>query len=419
MRFVYSTFLYLLTPFIVLRLWWKGRQVPAYRERIAERFCWGVVTKTSFDIWIHAVSLGEVIAATPLIDALLNQNRRILVTTMTPTGAAQVSKRFGESVVHRYIPYDLPDAMRRFFQANQPGIGVIMETEIWPNLVTQAARFSIPLLLVNARLSPRSFQRYEKIRFLLKPILNQYHTIIAQSAADAKRFTMLGADTARVVVLGNVKFDMQTQNVDSQTAVSLKNVWGNDRIVVIAASTHDNEEEQLLSNLKILQQNIPGVIFLIAPRHPERFHWVYNLSRQMGFRTGLRSQIETLGPDNEVVILDSLGELLGFYKISNYAFVGGSLVPVGGHNVLEPIAMGIPVVTGKHTHNFKTICDDLDHAKAIEIADDAGDLMQKIIGLHGNPERRNMQVDNASRVLEANKGALLRYVEIIESILAK
>lgn len=416
MRYVYSIFLYLLTPFILLRLWWKGRRVPAYRERIAERFCWGVTSKT-FDIWIHAVSLGEVIAASPVIDELLSRNRRLIITTMTPTGAAQVNKRFGNKVVHRYIPYDLPDAMRRFFKANQPKVGVIMETEIWPNLITQAAKCSIPLLLVNARLSPRSFKGYEKISFLLKPLLNQYHNIIAQSADDASRFVRLGVDPARVLVFGNVKFDLQTQNIDSKLAISLKQCWGNDRTVVIAASTHDNEEEQILSNLKILQQHIPGVILLIAPRHPERFQSVFQLCRQYGFRAGLRSQPETLGVDNEVVVLDSLGELMGFYQISDYAFVGGSLVPVGGHNVLEPIAMGIPVLTGLHVHNFKTICDGLQKAEALELVANAAELVQTIAVLQADQNRRNNLVNNATQALEANKGAVMRYVEKIESLL--
>ena len=415
MRYVYSFFLYLLTPFILMRLWWKGRRVPAYRDRIAERFGWGT-TKISFDIWIHAVSLGEVIAATPLIDELLNKNRRLIITTMTPTGAAQVKTRFGDQVVHRYIPYDLPGAMRRFYKAYTPGVGVIMETEIWPNLIAQASKCSIPLLLVNARLSPRSFQGYEKIRFLLKPLLNQYHNIIAQSTDDASRFTKLGVDSARVLVFGNVKFDQKTQNIDSSFAISLKQAWGSERTVLIAASTHDNEEEQILSSLKALQQAIPGSILLIAPRHPERFQSVFNLCKQYGFKTGLRSQSASLGLDNEVVVLDSLGELLGFYQISDYAFVGGSLVPVGGHNVLEPIAMGIPVVTGTHMHNFKTICEDLQEAKAIELVANASELMQKIAALHTDPERRNSLVANATRVLETNKGAVKRYVEKIESL---
>lgn len=419
MRYAYSLFLYLLTPFILLRLWWKGRQVPAYRQRIVERFGWGMSPGTNFDIWIHAVSLGEVIAASPLIDELLGRNKRLIITTMTPTGAAQVSKRFADNVVHRYIPYDLPGAMRRFFKSYKPCIGIIMETEIWPNLINQAARFSIPLLLVNARLSPRSFKSYEKIRFLLKPILNQYHTIIAQSADDATRFIKLGADAARVLVFGNIKFDLQTQNIDESLALSLKQAWGSERIVVIAASTHDNEEEQLFSTLGILQQHLSGVILLIAPRHPERFQLVYNLSRQAGFNTGLRSQPKTLGMDNDVVILDSLGELPGFYKISDYAFVGGSLVPVGGHNVLEPIAMGTPVLTGKHTHNFKTICRDLEQAHAIEVVENSEDLMRKIINLQSDLARRTNLVAHATRVLDDNKGALLRYVEKIEAILVE
>jgi 3-deoxy-D-manno-octulosonic-acid transferase len=417
MRHLYSTLMYMLTPFILLRLWWKGRRMPEYRQRITERFCLDKADCTHFDIWIHAVSLGEVIAAIPVIDSLLDRKRRILITTMTPTGAAQVRSRFGEKVVHRYVPYDLPDVLRRFFKTHKPAVGVIMETELWPNLINTASRFQVPLLLINARLSQQSSERYLKLRFLFKPILNQFTGIFAQCADDAERFKALGANSSRVAVLGNVKFDLQTKNINTDTFLALKHRWGSERVAVMAASTHEDEEQQLLSRLQIMQRGIPGMVLLIAPRHPERFQKVFQLSQELGFNTGLRSQIESLNTDNDVVVLDSLGELLGFYQVSDYAFVGGSLVPIGGHNVLEPIAMRVPVLSGTHVHNFKTICEDLKKAQAIELVENADVLVEKIIMLHSDANKKKTLVDNASRVLDANKGAVARYVAKIESIL--
>ncbi|MDP1602334.1 MAG: lipid IV(A) 3-deoxy-D-manno-octulosonic acid transferase [Legionella sp.] len=417
MRHLYSLLMYLLTPCLLLRLWWKGRRLPAYRERIAERFCWGKMTPAPIDVWVHAVSLGEVIAAIPLIDALLSKHYKILITTMTPTGAMRVKARFGEKVRHRYIPYDLPSVLRRFFSVYQPRAGVIIETELWPNLINQATRFEVPLLLINARLSERSYRSYKKGKFFFEPLLNQFHAILAQSADDAKRFKLLGAADEKVAVFGNMKFDLQIQNIDSAVFTQLKNRWGKQRAVIMAASTHEDEELQLLSRLKILQASIPDVILLIAPRHPERFQKIFQLSEQSGFKTGLRSRIDSLQPDLDVVVLDSLGELLGFYQLSDYAFVGGSLVPVGGHNVLEPIAMHVPVLTGRYMFNSTAIIEDLRMSDAIELVDNADDLVAKIIMLHQDTKRKSRLVDNAMKVLTANKGAVERYIAKLESCL--
>ncbi|CDZ76945.1 3-deoxy-D-manno-octulosonic acid transferase [Legionella massiliensis] len=417
MRQLYSLLMYLLTPYLLLRLWWKGRSLPAYRERIAERFSLDNRPAEDVDIWVHAVSLGEVIAVTPLIDALLDKQWRILITTMTPTGAERVKTRFGDKVSHRYVPYDLPWVLRRFFKKVQPRLGLIVETELWPNLIHFATQSDIPLFLINARLSDSSCQGYKKIAFLIAPVLNQFNSIFAQSEDDAKRFKALGADDFRVVVLGNMKFDLQTQNINSEVFQKLQESWGKDRSVVMVASTHDDEESQILSRLRKLQQGLPKMVLLIAPRHPERFQKVYQLSVEQGFNTGLRSKAETLSTDNEVVVLDSLGELLGFYQIADYAFVGGSLVPVGGHNVLEPIAMQVPVFSGPEVHNFKTICRDLESAHAIELAANADDLVERIIALHQNEEKKKRLINNATLVLEANKGAVERYVAKAEGIL--
>lgn len=418
MRRLYSIFMYLLTPYLLLRLWWKGRSLPAYRQRITERFSLDNRPIEPIDIWIHAVSLGEVIAATPLIDELLNKQRTILITTMTPTGAERVKTRFGDKVVHRFVPYDLPWVVKAFFKKVKPRLGLIVETELWPNLIYYARQAEIPLFLINARLSERSYLGYKKAKFLFEPVLNQFNFIFAQSEDDAKRFRALGADDYRVGVLGNMKFDLQTQNIDSEVFLKLKEHWGSERIVVMVASTHDDEESQILARLRKLQNHLTKMVLLIAPRHPERFQKVYQLCIEQGFNTGLRSKIETLNADNEIVVLDCLGELLGFYQISDYAFVGGSLVPVGGHNVLEPIAMQVPVFSGPEIHNFKTICRDLQEAEAIELARNADDLIERMIALHQDENKKKQLVNNATLVLEANKGAVERYVTKVESILS-
>ncbi|MBA2652366.1 MAG: lipid IV(A) 3-deoxy-D-manno-octulosonic acid transferase [Tatlockia sp.] len=417
MRRFYSILMYLLTPYLLLRLWWKGRSLPAYRQRISERFSLDKRPAEKVDIWVHAVSLGEVIAATPLIDALLDKHLRIMITTMTPTGAERVKIRFGDKVIHRYVPYDLPWVLRRFFNKVKPRLGLILETELWPNLIHFANKAEVPLFIVNARLAERSYLGYKKVGFFFKPLLNQINAILAQSEDDAKRFRALGADEDRVAVLGNMKFDLQTQNINSEIFLTLQNRWGSERPVVMAASTHEGEELQLLMQVRKLQHGLKNMVLLIAPRHPERFQKIYQLSQEQGFNTGLRSKAETLSSDNEVIVLDCLGELLGFYQIADYAFVGGSFVPIGGHNVLEPIAMEVPVFSGPHVHNFKTICRDLQQAQAIELVETADDLASKIIALHQDEEKKKSLIRNATSVLESNKGAVARYVSRVEAIL--
>ena len=361
------------------------------------------------------MSLGEVVAATPLIDALLDKQWRVLVTTMTPTGSDQVIKRFGERVVHQYVPYDLPWPLRRFFRTFNPRIGVIMETELWPNIIHQAKRQKVHLLLTNARLSDKAFKQYEKVAFLFKPVLNQLTAILAQSGEDAERFIALGAAINLVQVMGNMKFDVKLQVSVNNECQQLKEKWGDERVVVIAASTHDDEEKQLLSRLNTLKAAIPQVVLLFAARHPERFQEVYKLSVAQGFSTGLRSQPATINTNTDVVVIDSLGELLSFYQVSDYAFVGGSLVPIGGHNVLEPIAVQVPVFCGPYMNNSKEICRDLRAARAMVMAENADELITTLIAMHHDQPQRQQQITNASAVLSANRGTVKRCMERIEA----
>lgn len=413
MRVVYSTLWYLLTPFLLLRLWYKGLRLPAYRQRIGERFALTKATIPAVDIWLHAVSLGEVIAATPLITRLLHQHYRILVTTMTPTGSQRVQQQFGDQVLHSYIPYDLPHTMRRFFTHYQPKVGIIFETELWPNMLNWAHRQGVKLLLCNARLSAKSWQGYRRLQCFVQPMLQQLNHIYAQSSADAERFLSLGADKARLSVTGNIKFDLQCNLVKQEEWQRLKQQWGVLRPVVIFASTHDNEEQQILQQLKSLQAQIPTIMVLIAPRHPERFATIAQLAQQAGFNTAKRSQAQVVSTANEVLIVDVLGELLSAYHVSDIAFVGGSLVPVGGHNVLEAAALSVPVISGQYTHNFTAIIDTLAAAQAIELVDNAEALSQRIVDLYHDEKRCTQLVTNADQVLQANKGSIDRYVAAV------
>lgn len=417
MRFFYSLVMYLLTPLLVIRLWWKGRKLPAYRHRIAERFMLGCPSLGSVDVWVHAVSLGEVIAATPLIDRLLQQQQAVFITTMTPTGSQRVVNYFGHKVGHQYVPYDMPGVVKRFFKKTKPKVGIIMETELWPNLIHQAQRAKVPLILANARISDDSIKAYQRIQFLIKPVLNKFTAIFPQGDDDARRFIKLGAPANKVHTLGNMKFDLNVQMHNPEGFHKLKESWGASRITLIAASTHDNEEALILDVFKELQDALPNILLLIAPRHPERFQSVYQLSLKEGYRTGLRSDLSSINPDKEVIILDSLGELLGMYQISDYAFIGGSLVPVGGHNVLEAVAMRIPVFSGKNFHNFKYIFSELQEKQAINLIDNAHELMQGIIRLERNQEERERLITQATQVLAKNQGAVARHVEFIKQYL--
>lgn len=410
--------MYLLVPVIVIRLLLKSRRLKAYRQRISERFCIAKNLPGQVDVWLHAVSMGEVVAATPLIERMLAQDLCVLVTTMTPTGSQQVINRFDSRVSHQYLPYDLPWCLQRFFKRTRPRIGIIMETELWPNLIYFAHKNNVPMILVNARLSDHAFEQYKKLKWLLSPILSLFHWIGAQSEQDAKRYQTLGALPSKLEMVGNMKFDLAVTPGFTDALNQLKLLWGKERPVWIVASTHDDEETQLLSQLARIQSAIPDIIVLIAPRRPERFQTVYDLVQQQGWRAGLRSRSETINRNCEIIVLDTMGELMNFYALSDFAFVGGSLVPIGGHNVLEPIAMQVPTLCGPFMQNAKAICDDLVAKQGLYRGQSAADLADKLIVLHQNPAERQSQMTNATAVLKANRGAIDRYWLKIQGILA-
>lgn len=415
MRRLYSFLFYLVMPFVLLRLYKKGQQIPAYRERIKERLSLHKPAPRIVDIWIHAASLGEVISITPLIEELIARSYPLLITTMTTTGSAYVVTQFGDRVLHQYIPYDLPWVVRRFFKRIKPRLGLIIETELWPNIIHGAKKNGMHLVLGNARISDKAFSQYKIIRRFIRPAVRQFDAILPQSLENASRFIALGAEPSHITLLGNLKFDRRRPTIADTRLLH----WDATRVVLLLASTHPGEEQQILSRLSNLQKSIPSLLLLLAPRHPERFQMVYALSQDLGYKTALRSKASVIHADTAVVVIDSLGELLSFYQVSDYAFVGGSLVPIGGHNVLEPIAMGIPVFCGSFTNNFKAIVEELQDAEAITVVKDADELVARILTMQQNSVLRESQVRNATQVFNNNQGCVARYLHYIDDILGK
>jgi 3-deoxy-D-manno-octulosonic-acid transferase len=413
MRLLYSLVLNLMTPLIVLRLWIKGRRLNAYKKRIRQRFGYFEPPATAIDIWLHAVSLGEVIAATPLIEQLLDQGATIAVTTMTPTGSERVVKQFGKRVFHVYLPIDTPHCVKRFLRVLRPKLGIIMETELWPNLIHYCHVKKIPLFLINARLSDKSFQGYRKIKWFIQPILDKLSLIVAQSTQDASRFEKLGMPRQKINVLGNIKFDLSLGSINQQLHQQIKKSIANEAKVLIAASTHNGEEKILLKVFARLKESHPNLVLMIAPRHPERFLDVFQLCN--GFECAKRSDVESIKPTTEVIVIDSLGELLTFYSLADIAFVGGSLVPIGGHNMLEPMALDVPVISGNYLFNFKAISQQLLNQQAMCSINSENELYAILDEMLNSEQKGIKLASNARRVLDENKGAVTKLAKLVMS----
>ncbi|HNF65158.1 MAG TPA: lipid IV(A) 3-deoxy-D-manno-octulosonic acid transferase [Plasticicumulans sp.] len=414
-RRLWSGLVAALVPLALARLWWRGRRSPGYRERFAERF--GAAPRLAPGaIWLHAVSLGETRAALPLIRALLarHPDRPLLVTTTTPTGSAQVREALGERVAHCYAPWDLPGACARFLDRAQPALAVIMETELWPNLFAACAARGVPLVVANARLSARSARGYARVPWLIRPTLAATTLIAAQAEADAGRFVALGAP--RVGVSGNLKFDLALPEALPARAQALRRHWGAARPVWIGASTHAGEDELLLDAHARLRERWPELLLLLVPRHPERFDAVAALVQARGFALARRSHGET-GQAAAVYLGDTMGELLLLAAASDAAFVGGSLVPTGGHNVLEPAALGVPVAWGPHMFNFAAAEQLLAGAGAGRQVSDAGALVQTLADWLADPALRARCGAAGAAVVAANRGALARLLERLDALL--
>ena len=413
MRYLYTFLFYLTLPLVLIRLLWRSLHQPAYRQRLAERFGY-LHFQLEKSIWVHAVSMGETLAAVPLIKALQSRYPHIpmIITTMTLTGAECVKKTFGDSVIHAYIPYDLPSAVQRFIRHARPLVCVIMETELWPNLIAVNHKNNIPICLVNARLSEKSARGYHRISSLTKDMLQQIDCIAAHGYSDAERLIKLGAPKERVVVTGNIKFDLSLPSDLIARSTELRSTLGKDRLVWIAASTHEGEEEIILAAHEKISKQIPQVLLILVPRHPNRFDAIAKLSQQ-SFKTSRRSLKEAVTGETSVYLGDTMGELLLLYGASDIAFVAGSLIPRGGHNMLEPGALGKPILTGPHLFNFAEISELFVKANALTKVIDAETLAQQILQLAQNQLEREQMGARALQVVVANRGALAKQIEMV------
>jgi 3-deoxy-D-manno-octulosonic-acid transferase len=419
-RTLYTVLFHLALPVVMVRLLWRARRAPAYSKRIGERFAVGLPEFQPGGIWVHAVSVGESIAAAPMVGALRARYPQlpITVTCMTPTGSERIRALFGDTVQHCYLPYDLPWAVSRFLQRLQPKLAVVMETELWPNHIHQCARRGIPVALANARLSERSARGYARFARLTGPMLAELNLIAAQTEAEAARFRQLGARDAAVQVTGSIKFDLSIDPTLSRQAEALRQEWSaTARPVWIGASTHTGEDEILLAAHRQLLVAHPDALLILVPRHPERFGSVFELCRKQGFTTVRRSLGEPPLAGTQVLLGDTMGELLFLFALADVAFVGGSLVPTGGHNLLEPAALGKPVLTGPHLFNFLDIAAQLRDAGALKEVGSAPELAAGIEAFWTDPASAEQARSAGYRVLKNNQGALGRLLEGLARLL--
>ncbi|MDL0433342.1 lipid IV(A) 3-deoxy-D-manno-octulosonic acid transferase [Marinobacter sp. TBZ242] len=422
LHFFYSLFFRIALPFVLLRLWWIGRSNPEAFVRWQERLGY-VEASDEPVIWVHAVSVGETIAAAPLVKALMRRNPDIpvLMTAMTPTGSARAKALFGDRVRYAFSPYDTPGAVRRFVDRVRPRALVIMETEIWPNMIALSKQRHVPIFLINARLSARSARGYERVASLVRPLLQSISWIAAQAEEDAGRFLRIGATPESVSVTGSIKFDVEISEEIRSASLKLRQQLGTERPVWIAASTHEGEDRQILEAHQQVMAQYPDALLMIVPRHPERFDDVADLAGSMGLallrRSGTGDALVGGVEQCQIYLGDTMGELLMLYGACDIAFVGGSLIERGGHNPLEPAAWGMPVLSGPNIFNFETIYSRLDAGKGLYITPCSDALAQCVMHLIADRAAAETAGRNALAVVEANRGALEKVVDgIVERV---
>ena len=416
MRHLYTLLAFPVAIFFELRLCWRSLWSRQSNHSWSQRFGQTPVFPVA-PIWLHAVSVGEVHAVVPLLKKIIDRypDTPVLVTTMTSTGADRLKQSLGDHVTHSYLPYDLPFAVQRFLKRSKPCIGLIMETEIWPNLYYYASKESIPLMLVNARLSSRSARSYGHFQRLTEQTLRCLDVVAAQASADAERFISLGVPPERVFMTGNVKFDISVASSQLEEAEAMRRIWGGNRSVWIAASTHDGEDEQVLDAFDLVKKAIPQALLVLVPRHPQRFDKVESLCEKRHFNVVRRSSGAMCSAETDIFLGDTMGELAMFYAAADLAFVGGSLVPIGGHNLLEPVAVGLPVLIGPYTHNFEYISGLLLDKGAARRVMDANELGLAVIEFLQEPNLRDDAGELGRQVVEENRGA----VDAVKALIAK
>lgn len=421
LRIAYSVLFTLLLPLIVLRMLLRSRRAPPYRQRLAERF--GFFAAPIDDrpcLWVHAVSLGETLAARPLIERLLSDyaGYRVVVTTTTPTGSAQVQRLFGERVFHVYAPWDTPGAVKRFLKHIQPRLLILIETELWPNMLHYSQRCGCQVLLANARLSVGSAAGYARVAQTSRQMLSALDWIGAQSAGDAERFVQLGMPEDRVAVTGSIKFDVHIDDTMRKAARDLRRQWALDeRPVIIFASTHAGEDEIALSVFSALRDQQPNALMLLAPRHPERFEEVHALCLAGGLQVLRRSTGAPVEPATDVLLVDSLGELLQLFGVADVAVIGGSFIPRGGHNPLEAAVWGLPVLCGSSMFNFADVTQRLVEVGGLQRCADEAQLLEQLLLLTRDSEEADRRGAAALGVMEANRGALAALLSGVDVLL--
>lgn len=421
MRFSYNCLTYLLLPIYLLYWIVRGLLNRSYFDRVGQRFGFAYPSLEPGTIWVHAVSVGEVQASAPLVRNLLERfpQRRLLLTTVTPTGAERARSLFGDKIEHCYIPFETPDAVQRFFKSVNPAFALIMETEIWPNLYQACGSRRIPLVLVSARISPRSVGSYKRLLPLFRETLSHGILIAAQSEADAERFMSLGASPERTWVTGNIKFDIETPPGLAESGKRLRAALWPGRPVWVAASTHDGEEAQVLEAHEIVRKSLPDALLVLVPRHPQRFDGVAALLQKQGVRYVRRTSDVPCKATTDVFLADTMGELPMIYAASDIAFVGGTLVPVGGHNLLEPAALGIPVVTGPHLFNTQEIADMFADVGASTRVENARELASAISRLLKDRGEAAQQGERGRDIVQNNRGSLAKLLVLLEPLVGE
>lgn len=410
---LYSLIIYLARPLALLGMVWRSKADPAYRQRFSERLAWQQIPIAARGgVVVHAVSMGEVVAAIPLIKKLMAQNPKlpITVTCTTPTGSERIKAAFGDSVYHCYLPFDTPGAVKRFLNKLQPQMLVLLETELWPNLIWQAHARQIVVQLVNARLSAKSAKGYQSFAFIVQPMLARIRAVYCQDAASTERFLALGAQAQTA---GNLKFDMQIAPNLQERAVVLAEQWqlgviSGGRPVLVAGSTHAGEDEQVLAAFQQVTAQVPTALLILVPRHPDRFEQVSQLISEAGFSQARRSQDGQVTADTQVLLGDTMGELMLWYQLADLIFIGGSLITRGGHNPLEAMCLAKPVISGRHIFNFAEVYANLQQASAVVWVDDAASLAEVVLDLFANPSKRQQLANAGFALYQQHGGATAR-----------
>lgn len=420
MRKLYSFLFYLATPLVLAYFAFRGLRNRDYLKRWPERFGFFERPETGGAIVVHAVSMGEVNAASALVRQIGTRFPLIplCLTTVTPTGSDQVRTLFAEGVGHVYAPLDLPGAVRRFFDRVQPCLLIVMETEIWPNLYHEAYSRNIPIIIVNARVSEHSIGAYRRLGMLTRDTLAKVTVVAAQSRRDAARMVEIGADEQRVTVTGNMKYDLDLPGSLREQGESLRQAWGSDRLVLTAGSTHEEDEAALLEAFKGLLESFPGALLVLVPRHPERFGRAAQLARSAGLKVSMRSETPSPSRATQCFVVDSMGALLRYYAAGDVAFVGGSIAEIGGHNMLEPAALGKPVVIGPHMSNSRDIMRQMVDNDGALLIHNVQELEAAVGRLFREPQLRDRMGQAGLGLVDSGRGAVRRTLELIEKRLS-